>query len=157
MDFEKVYAKYAPEISLLAKSQRVPGLDPEDIASEMTVALWKATTSYQPDSGLSFGQWWWSLWLNRRSDLSEAFYASKRIHPTPMDPQAARDALEAEDRVVVLPPCPSDDVLDNVIWRMLAQGSTATEVMTFTEISKRAYYSTIHEWRTPEVRRHLSG
>lgn len=157
MDFEKVYARYASEISLLAKSQHVPGLDVEDIASEMTVALWKATQTYDNDSDLSFGQWWWSLWLNRRSDLSEAFYAAKRVHPTPVDPQAVRDALEAEDRVVVMPPCPSADVVDNIIWRMLAEGSNALEVMSFTEISKRAYYSTIRGWRTPEVRRRLLG
>lgn len=156
MDFEEVYARYVPEIRLLSKTQRVPGLDPDDVASEMTVALWKASTTYQEGSTLSFGQWWWSVWLNRRSDLSEAFYAAKRVHAVPVDQTHWKGYLDKEDVVTVLPPCPSDAVLDQIIWRMLAEGAPATEVMSYTEISKRAYYATIRGWRTPEVRRHLS-
>lgn len=153
--FEALYADYAQEIRRLSATQFVPGMEPEDVASEMMVALWKASQSYNPRGRLSFGQWWWTVWLNRRSDLAGIYHATKRIHPVPVEDAVLSAFDKPDSSLAPFPRCPSDDPLDRNVWRLLAEGHNAREVITYTAITRRRYYAMIHRWRTEEVRERL--
>lgn len=150
MDFEDAYRQYRREIDRLAYVQRLPGLDPEDIAQEMVITLWKATESYRAERG-SFGAYWWSLWLNRRSDLAGSYFTIKRVHgiPTETLPEAM-----VWDQHQPLPPKGSTDQ-QRRIWEAVAAGDTPQEVRDGEGISKRRYYATVHGWRSEEVHESL--
>jgi len=147
IDFDVVYDRHRGEIDLLSHTQRVPGLDPDDVASEMLVVLWKASQTYRPGA-TSFGTYWWSLWLNRRSDLAGSYYARKRVHAISTD-QVPDSAYY--DRVEPEAPVPTTAV-GRLIWKLLAAGEPGTEIRSLTDTSRRRYYDTIQEWRTEEVR-----
>lgn len=82
MDFRVAHGIYGPEIARISQNARVPGMDTDDVAQEMTICLWKASVTHDPAKG-PFGTYWWSLWLNRRSDITGAHHAMKRITPSP--------------------------------------------------------------------------
>lgn len=151
MDFEVAYPMYRHEIDALSQRSFLD-LDPDDIAAEMTVALWKATQTYDPaKTDTPFGAYWWSVWKNRRSDLAEAYYARKRLHPDLVEPHS--DLLDHMYDPWTWPkPPPGSTPLGQILWTLLAVGNNAREVMALTEITKRAYYAQIASWRTEEVR-----
>ena len=146
MDFPTAYARYAAEVARLSRTQRVPGLDAEDVENEMLIVLWKAVDSYVPAKG-GFGPYWWSLWLNRRHDIASAYFAVKRIHP--ILTESVPDAGYGE-RLFPLPP--DTDATGARIWGSLARGDTPKEVQEDTGVSRRRYYDYLRQWRTKEVR-----
>lgn len=143
---------YASEISRLSMTQWVPGLDPDDIASEMMICLWRAVQTYKQGS-IPFGAYWWRIWANRRDDITEAYYAVKRVHgiPTEVLPEGPAPVPQ------VFPLPPTRDPLAVRVWNGLASGDAPIEVQTDNAISRRRYYDLVASWRTDEVRRRLQG
>lgn len=154
MDFQEAHALFKHDIKVSALSQKVPGLDYDDVVSEMTICLWRATETYKAGTGTSFGAYWWSLWLNRRSDIAQAYHAAKRVHPVLSDEPLA----EGTYNMSVKPQAPAgaSDV-DRLVWDLLAAGETATDTMELTGISRRRYYKTIDSWCTEDIYEELSG
>lgn len=150
MDFEAAYPAYRREIKAMSRRAFLD-LDPDDVAQEMTVALWKATLTYNDSSGTPFGAYWWSVWKNRRADLAERYFAQKRVHADLWFPTASvLDGPVEEDRMP-LPP-PGTALSGQQIWRLLASGSPGVEARSLAEMTKRAYYAQVEAWRTEEVR-----
>lgn len=146
MDFDTAWATYEGQIRRTSLTQRVPGLDPDDVASEMAICLWRATKTYTPGA-TPFGSYWWSLWLNRRSDIADAHYALKRVHGIPTEHLPEHTY---EDALFPMPP--TRDALGIAVWGALAGGDTAKEVQDDHGLTRRRYYDIIARWRTPEVR-----
>lgn len=143
--FEEVYPGFRDDIATTALSQRIPGMDYDDIVQEMTACLWKAVQTWQDGAGASLGAYWWSLWLNRRSDLTDAATARKRARlvpvPFPLDSTYV-------DRHLPAPPQGSE-ALDVLIWTLLAHGDPPGAVKALVGV--RRYYRAIHSWRTEAV------
>jgi hypothetical protein len=154
MNFQEAHAAYKHDIKVSALSQRVPGLDYDDVVSEMTICLWRACDTYKSGTGTTFGAYWWSLWLNRRSDIASAYYAHKRIHPLLSDEPLSEGSYTQDHRPD--PPVGASDV-DRLVWDMLAEGETATDTMDLLGMSRRSYYNTVRAWRTDEVWDSLTG
>lgn len=153
MEFSEVYREFASDIRVTALSQRVPTLDYDDIVSEMTACLWKAWLTYSP-CGTSFGAYWWSVWLNRRSDLTAQANAFKRpkhvlLSDLSILPQQGYSMARWPDA-----PTGSGE-LERTVWDLLASGEPVNKVMERTGISRRRYYDIINGWRSQEVERHL--
>lgn len=154
MDFQEAHALFKRDIKVSALSQKVPGLDYDDIVSEMTICLWRATETYKPGTGTSFGAYWWSLWLNRRSDIAQSYHAAKRVHPVLSDEPLVEGSYT--HREAPKPPAGASDI-DRLCWDLLAAGETATDTMDLIGVSRRRFYGTVKKWRTDEVRDALSG
>lgn len=154
MDFQDTYALYRRDIRVSALSQKVPGLDYDDVVSEMDICLWRACETYKKGTGTSFGSYWWSLWLNRRSDIAQAYYANKRVHPVLSDEPLVEGSYVHPD--APKPPAGSS-ATDRLVWDLLAAGETATDTMDLIGVSRRKFYKTVRTWRTDEVRDALSG
>lgn len=151
MNFEDTYRKYVSEITSIARRQYVPDMDADDVASEMTIALWKATQTYTDDFGAPFGAYWWGCWMNRKKDLLEAAGALKRPKTIAMS-----DTPHQLHGDVLIPEVPARSGSSGaVVWKMLACGQERKDVLTFTELSKRSYYVLLNQWRTDEVRESL--
>lgn len=152
-DFAFVYRQRADEITRLSHTQRVIGMEPGDVESELTECLWKAMQTYNPDSGLTLGQYWWSIWMHRKADLITAHFAKKCLHALPMSPEDIEDLGEALAPLVsVGDMCPSFDPIERVVWWMLSGGATGLEVRKLLSISWRTFYRILEGWRTDEVR-----
>lgn len=150
MTFEEAYERFSREIRRLSYSQYVPGMEQDDVESEMLIVLWKAVQSHDPEKG-PLGTLWWSMWCNRRRDLIEAYHALKRIHGIPVE--TLPEPIHHEPVSVPVPAFVSGYGL--TVWQALAQGDTATEVKADLGLSNRAYYNLIGDWRRPEVRQFL--
>jgi hypothetical protein len=155
--FSDEQARRRSEIHRLSYTQRVPGLDPEDVEEELTVALWRACTSYDPDSGATLGQWWWSLWMNRKADLIDGYFRKKRLHPAPMDPEEVVGLVDALSPLLrtgdlPIPHCPCEGTTERRVWVLLALGYPGQEVRKVLSISRRRFYTIIDGWKTPEVK-----
>lgn len=154
MSFAEAYEAYAQDIRTSALSQKVPGLDYDDVVSEMSICLWVATETYKAGSRTSFGSYWWSLWLNRRSDIAGAYHAGKRVHPILTDEPLVEGSYVAPEA----PEPPTGACAqDRVVWELLAAGDTATEVIADVELTRRRYYGIVGGWRNDEVRKSLRG
>jgi hypothetical protein len=148
MDFREVYKNFCDDIKVTALSQHVPGMAYDDVVSEMTACLWKAWRSHDPSKG-SFGSYWWSLWLNRKADIYNAFRRQKRPTTVPLPPELLPDeALLTQ--IVPLPPKGSSHAA-KLVWHMLATGERASDVIEKTGLTRRRYYELIASWRTKEV------
>lgn len=146
MQFTEVYPLFKSDIAVTALAQKVPGMDYDDVVSEMTICLWKACESYS-HGATSLGAYWWSLWLNRKADLIRQWYASKRVHPILTDqvPEGSyTDPLPPD------PPKKTGDV-ERLVWDLLAGGDEPKEVQDALGISRRRYYNTVHTWRTDSI------
>lgn len=147
MTYEDLHRSRRVEITKLAYTQKVPGLTADEVAQELSTALWKAWKTYDPTQGLTLGQWWWVIWIRHKATLIEAFFRNK-VEQVPMTPQEL-----AALAPVVLPndliPCPSTDDTAKRVWGLLAQGFQITEVRAM--VGKRRFYQIIDQWRTPEV------
>lgn len=156
VEFGEQYERYKRQVRILARFQRVPGLDADDVEAEMLVCIWKAVQTFDPSVGLDFGAWWWTIWLNRRSDLASAYYADKRPRPLSCDPAIMKVVADQAEAMVVVPACPTSDRVGVIIWSSLANGRTVTQAMQDAEVSKRGYYDILQRWRTSAVRRYLA-
>lgn len=150
MDFVEAYEQHREQIGRHARTVFVPGLESEDVASEMTVCLWNACKNYTPGKG-QFAPYWWSLWLNRKADIIRSWNAEKRVHPIPVETLPETGYGEA---LFPMPPAESDH-LGCKVWLDIAVGYSPTEVRRKHHLSARRYYSLIESWRTDEVRRSL--
>lgn len=154
MDFSDVYRRYSDDIRVTALSQRVPGLDYDDVVSEMTACLWKAWTTFDPHKGTTFGAYWWSTWLNRRTNITVAAYRQKR----PKTVLAGEYIPEGRYLMDLLPHPPSGSTRKaRKVWVLLAAGMKPSEVMEEVGMSRRTYYDLIRSWRNDEVKGLLSS
>lgn len=157
--FAEAYENHHDEISRLSKApgQQVPGMDPADIASEMAIVLWKCTEKY--DGGhVPFGAYWWQAWRNRRNDLLESYFATKRVHPIPVGDLPDVVALAPDPLDGILPNAPEGSVFpDTELWNAIARGSTPSEAVVDLGISRRTYYKHVSGWRNDDVRKKLSA
>ena len=146
-EFSEVYEEYLPDIKVIALGQRVPGLDHDDVVAEMATCLWKAWGTWDDTKG-AFGSYWWSVWLNRRSDLTQAAFRDKRPRLVLTD-----EVRGTGYTMGGWPEAPegSDLVAQNV-WNLLASGEPVKEVIHRTGVSRRRYYDLIRSWRSEEVR-----
>lgn len=155
VDFQRVYTSRRAEIARLSRTQRVPGHDPDDVASELTIALWKACSTFDPAIGLTLGQWWWSIWTNRKADLIDRYMAAKRVNPVPMDADEITALVEAltplADRAD-FPGCPSNDPVERWIWRLIGLGYEYQEIQRMTKTNVYRFYKIIESWRTPQIK-----
>lgn len=153
MEFSEVYERYSSDIRITALSQRVPGLDHDDIVSEMEACLWKAWLTYTP-SPTSFGSYWWSIWLNRRNDLTTLANRLKR----PRHVLVSDVSILGEQPYAMQhwpePPRGTTE-LERRVWDLLASGEPRSVVLEETGVSKRRYYDIIDRWRTREVEKLL--
>jgi hypothetical protein len=158
MEFAAVLQVRQQRIAKHANTQRVPGLAPDDVAQELTACLWRAFTTFTGEYSESrFNKYWWSIWLNRKADLIDHFFAGKRAaeitHLEPEELEALAPLVTVRDVV----PCPSSDPVARAAWFMLQEGYQAQEVRKVLEISLRKFYGIIASWRCPEVRELLVG
>lgn len=158
LDEHEVIAEFDDEIIRLSRrSQRVPGLLPDDVAQEMRAALLKAIRTYDEDSGLSIGQYWWAVWTRAKANLLKAHFAKKRPELIPTDDADLSNLVD--ELWPLLPadfgrvdiPCPTTDETDNRCWKMLAAGFTGKEIRTILQISTRRWYAMIEVWKTNET------
>lgn len=147
MQFLDVYPSFKEDIAITALGQKVPGLDYDDVVSEMTICLWKACDTYTHGSATTFGAYWWSLWLNRRSDLTRQWYAEKRVRATPVE--NTPDGAYTSDLAPDAPKGATEQ--DRLVWDLLAGGDEPKEVQDALGISRRRYYNTVKAWRTETV------
>lgn len=150
MEFSEVHRKYADDIAITALSQRVPGLDYDDVVSEMLMCLWRAWKTFKHDKG-AFGPYWWSLWLNRRSDITAAANRIKRPRHVLVDEPILEDSYTQQ----LTPQPPTDDPREQLVWHLLAVGEPVKNVIEEIGLSRRTYYDLIRSWRTEEVRASL--
>lgn len=146
MEYEAAYEQHREQISRHSRVTFVPGLEPEDVASEMMLCLWRACQTWTEAKG-QFAPYWWSLWLNRKADIIRQYNAGKRIHPIPVEtlPEPGYGV-----RLFPYPPEMSDPV-GRLVWMDIAVGYTPTEVRKRHRLSSRKYYSMLAKWRTDEV------
>lgn len=153
MEFSEVYEKYEPDIRVAALSQRVPGLDYDDVMAEMVGCLWKAWQTYTPGP-TTFGSYWWSVWLNRRNDLTALANRMKRPKHVLISDVSILGQQSYEMSQWPEPPAGTAE-LERRVWDLLASGEPRSVVLEETGMSKRRYYDIIRGWRTEEVERSL--
>lgn len=151
MDFTAAFGLYRDEINLLSTRQGIPGMDADDVANEMLVCLWKACQTYDPQHGITFGAYWWSVWTNRKINLLASYHAPSRPRAVLVPDPAVLDRRTCDVRLPPEPPAGASS-LERVVWELLASGERGTSVRTLTEMSKRRYYDLLRTWRTDEVR-----
>ena len=152
MNFDAVWEQYKTDMAVAAFGQTVPGLDYDDVVSEMGICLWRATQTYDPDCEVSFGAYWWSLWLNRKADLVDAWKARKRVDlgtTVPLDDVDESDYGYVQRLHIGAPE--GSSATEALIWDLLSAGFTSTEVRDHSTISLRRYYATIARWRTKTI------
>lgn len=154
--FMEQYAERRSELARLARTQRVPGMEQDDVHAELSLCLWRACQTYDPASNVKLGQWWWAIWMNRKANLIEAYFRLRRVHPTPMTPDKVVDLVDALSPALThkdmrVPHCPSLDQIERSVWLLLSLGYQRTQVQRMLNIRKRQIYGIIHSWRTPEV------
>lgn len=158
--FDAVAVRMRSKVKRHARNQRVPGMDHEDVESEMLLCLWKAWTTFDPDEGLLLEQWWWAIWINRKAGLIETYFAKKRITNTvPMTQHEIIDLLDSLSPLLQpgdFPECPSSDPVARTVWHLLASGYTGVEIRQLTEMGWRRFYRIIEGWRTGEVKAALT-
>lgn len=154
MEFSEVYRKFASDIRITALSQKVPTLDYDDIVSEMMACLWKAWLTYSPGS-TTFGSYWWSIWLNRRADLTSQANAYKRPKHV-LIPDLTILPKHPAYTMARWPEAPSEaEELEEIVWNLIASGEPRSVVIEKTGVSKRRYYEIISRWRSEEVESRL--
>lgn len=156
MRFQEALDRFQEEISTTAPGQWVPGLERDDVQNEMLMCLSTAADTFNPGKAKTFGVYWWSIWLNRKYDITASYYAAKRpvlVLDSPLDSLLEEQAVRDRPH---FPDAPRGSSLtERLVWQMVGQGDRVTEVMAATHISRRGYYDIIHKWRTEVVRRDL--
>lgn len=151
MKFSEAYEKYRRDIKVTALAQRVPGLDYDDVVSEMLICLWRASQTYKPGKA-TFGAYWWSLWLNRKANLVEAFNTAKRGVAVPTEDIELGSYVQR-----TFPEAPrGSSPQERMVWDLLGHGEPIKDVISLTRLSRRRYYDLIASWRTDEVREGLT-
>jgi hypothetical protein len=115
--------------------------------------LWKAWATYTP-SPTKFASYWWSIWLNRRNDLTALANRLKRPkYVTLSDVSILGDQPYS---MVRWPDPPAGTTeLEQRVWDLLAAGEPRSVVLEETGVSKRRYYDIIDGWRSEEVEKQL--
>lgn len=158
--FDEFYVQMLPRIEAHTRTQRVIGMDADDVRQELLITLWQAWFTWDPDESSTLQQHFWALWLQRKADLIRYHLAMKR--DARKDATVTFEAHEWEALLPIVtwedlyeegrvPACPEHEQLACSMWQLLARGSTAREVMQHLGISKRTYYRIIEGWRTPAV------
>lgn len=147
MEFSEAHEKYAHDIRVAALSQRVPGLDYDDVVQEMTACLWKACASYK---GGNFPSYWWSIWLNRKIDLIRRW-----TYRYPTAPILTDEPEHGSYEDSHIPPPPDGGELEHTVWGLLAQGYERQDVLALLQITRHRYYNMLRTWKRDEVREGL--
>lgn len=149
--FDSLYREMEPAIRRASRYQWIPGMEPEDVFAEMTAVFWRAWQTWDPNRG-SLSRRWWSMWLCRKADLIESYFAAKRgaeISVLTLE-EELHQLLVCEE--ATCPECPSSELVPGLVWTMLAMGFLGTEVRRMLRLSVYTFYKILGEWRTPEVR-----
>ena len=149
MDFAEAHQQFKSQIRAVARSQRVPGLDYDDIVSEMLVCLWRAVTSWREDQGTGFASYWWTLWCRRKATLVKAYYRIKRPITITVEDEVLDTAWCPQD--IPLPPRGTTDE-EALVWMLVASGEPVKDILEAMGMSRRRYYEVIRSWRTEKVR-----
>lgn len=152
--FSYLYERLHADIVRASFHQHIPGMTQEEVAAEMIVCLWRARRTYRKGHGVTLEQYWWAVWMHRKSDLISYFLSQKRDVRKEVlwdDP-----SIDSEVEAEIVPPAPTRDEVENQVWAMLAAGHTRKDVLAKLAISKRRYYEIIESWRNAEVRSGLT-
>lgn len=156
-DFRQCHVQLALRMERQCKTQRIPGMNSDEVYAEMLYTLWKAWETYDSEVGTSVEQWWWVLWVRRKSDLIESFFAHKRR----MEVLVENEGLELlADAVIAVPgpeemhvvECPRHEGILTRLWHLLADGFTGVEVRKLLGIGVNAYYRSVDKLKTDDVR-----
>jgi DNA-directed RNA polymerase specialized sigma24 family protein len=161
-EFNDLVEAWEPKLDTHARSQRVPGLDRDEVKAEMLECLWRAVVTFDEAQGVTLEPYWWRIWINRKGDLIARHFATKRraavisgdmtwvaeladdLYPLLRD-MAGRTSAESLQKA---PECPLSDSMTKKVWTLLAAGFQAQEVRVMLELSLRRYYRIIHALRT---------
>lgn len=152
MDFIEVYERFKRDIAASAHRQNVPGLDYDDVVSEMTACLWRAWKTFAPGKG-RFEVYWWSVWLNHKGHLIQSAYRLKRPK-TVLVENHFENARTYGLYLRADPPKGCSD-LERLVWTLIGSGESGAEIRRITGIPVRAYYRLLRSWRTAEVKESL--
>lgn len=134
--FEALYERLSPQIDRTLWSQRIRGLDIEEVRSFMVEQLWKAWETFDPSKGdehLTVEKYWWRLWQNKKSKILRDLAAGIRAGDKdrvfePDDPDLSPFRFIPDESLAPIPPCPVDTDDHRYVWQMLALGYTAVEI-----------------------------
>lgn len=164
-NFRPVYYDWLDTIAKNSWRQRVPGWNREDIQAEMTYCLWVAYRTHDRTKQPDFGVFFWSVWLNHRTDQIRWYNRQKR---------AAEELPFTHDELIALSPVifpgqlvftPEEvtngedepDEIARVAWSLLAFGYLPSEVQAALHLNNHRYYAIIDSWRTDAVYDWLTG
>ena len=97
--FDLAREAYIPMVKRYAweNSQKLPGVDPEDLEVELWEVLWIACNTYDPNAGAKFNTYFRTLVSRRFADLVKHHFAQKRhsnLYTESLDVEAVRIAVE---------------------------------------------------------------
>lgn len=148
------------------RHQRIPGMEADDVKSEMLLALWRAHRSWDPAVGATIEQYWWAVWTRRRVDLIAYHLRECRdVRREQLVPHEFwwwyEDEATVEehgrrlqrypvirlDQDAVPPAPPGVDDKAAQVWGLLCRGYTRQDVLLRCDISKRCYYQILDRFR----------
>lgn len=131
----------------------------------MIECLWKARVTYAPSEGLSLEAYWWSVWINRKTDIIRYSYRRKREFGKEqlVSDEWILENVDAEAAVGLTflditdcPAPPTDDWLERQVWFLLSVGAATKEILALCHINVNRYHEIVDSWNTEEIRRMLS-
>lgn len=147
--FADEYARFKDDIEHSAGKQFIPGMERGEIVTEMLVCLWKASNTWRPSKG-PFANYWWSVWLNRKYDLTK-MHDRHHGRTEYTDDHALLEALCGPSSDRVGPAAPDGaDAHERAVWNLLASGEQVNQAIQLAGISKRRYYQIIDRWKHDE-------
>lgn len=163
--FRQLWDRHGPEVRRIAYSgsQRVPGMDADDVFAEMAYCFWIARKTYSKSVGIPLMSYWWQVWVNRKNDLIRFAYRKQRDSrlTITVDDEWFIDHFDSNlqfhsaipQAVNSLTP---QHVVERRIWNMLAIGHTAKEIQDQLRIGHRRYVRILNKWRAnPALRERL--
>lgn len=143
-EFSPLLERLSPTIDRASRYARIPGMDADDVRSEMMVCLWKAHERHDESKGEIEG-YWWSIWLNRRKDLIK--YWSRR---KPVLTAGSLDDIDVPQKFTTQQPDPplGSSSVERRVWAMIGDGAERKEILAVCGISKSTYYAIIHSWKS---------
>jgi hypothetical protein len=152
MEFQEALARMDKRIRVACQRDRLPGLLPSEVRSEMLECLWRAAQTYEQDKNDSFDAWYFLLWNQHKARHLRSFFAQKRAQGhevlTNFEMEAFHPLIEGPEASDSTPPSFVAGVVQRRVWAMLAAGYKPSEVRSMLNLSLRRYYGIIHEWRS---------
>lgn len=148
-DFDEVVRDYRGYIRTVAASQRLPGMDYDDVVSEMLHCLWKCHQTWDEELNPSFKNYWWRVWSNRRANILRD--ASRRIQPIYTDDYSSLEDLTAYDLEVLPEPPVGSSEQERALWFLIASGYQRKDIFALLRMSEWKYRNAMRKWRSHAV------